>query len=168
MHRRNGLLGSRRAIRLSVGVVALALLAYGLLDRAPKRRNAPPLPATQLAGAAVNLPQLHGHPLAIVFWASWCTDCHREAAAVARFAASPAGRGRVVTIDYQDGGPWRAFLTRYGWRMPVFQDRNGYTGDAFGIIGLPATVFIDSKGRIASTSTGTQTFATLAQSLAAA
>ena len=168
MPRRRGQLSTRRAIRLSVGVVALALLAYGLLDRAPKRKSAPPLPVTQLAGASITLHQLHGRPLAIVFWASWCTDCHREAAAVARFASSPAGRGRVVTIDYQDGGNWRAFLSRYGWHMPVFQDRNGYTGDAFGIIGLPATVFIDSSGRIVSTSSGTQTVSTLSHSLAAA
>jgi cytochrome c biogenesis protein CcmG/thiol:disulfide interchange protein DsbE len=168
MPRRRGRLSTRRAIRLSVGVVALALLAYGLLDRAPTRKNAPPLPATQLAGAAVTLHQLRGHPVAVVFWASWCTDCHREAAAVARFASSAAGRGRIVTIDYADGGNWRAFLSRYGWHMPVFQDRDGYTGDAYGIIGLPATVFLDSNGRIVSTSTGTQTVSTLAHSLAAA
>ena len=168
MPRRRGQLSTRRAIRLSVGVVAIVLLGFGILGRAPTRKNAPPLPVTHLAGTAVTLGELRGHPLAVVFWASWCTDCHREAAAVARFSSSAAGRGRVVTIDYQDGGDWRGFLSRYGWHMPVFQDRNGYTGDAYGIIGLPATVFIDAKGRIVSTSTGTQTVSTLSRSLAAA
>ncbi|HEX4033265.1 MAG TPA: TlpA disulfide reductase family protein [Solirubrobacteraceae bacterium] len=168
MPRRRGQLSTRRVIRLSAGAVAIVLLAVGLLDRAPSRKSAPPLPKTHLAGASTTLAELRGHPVAVVFWASWCTDCHREAAAVARFASSAAGRGRILTIDYQDGGNWRAFLSRYAWHMPVFQDRNGYTGDAYGIIGLPATVFIDSTGRIVSTSSGTQTVATLSHSLAAA
>jgi thiol-disulfide isomerase/thioredoxin len=159
---------NRRALRLAVGAVALGLLAYGLLHHAPARSAAPPLPATHLAGAKVSLGRLRGQPFVVVFWASWCLGCQHEAAAVERFASSAAGRGRVVTIDYQDGGDWRAFLHRYRWQLPVFRDYNGFTGDAYGITGLPATVFLSSSGKIVARSSGTQTVATLSRGLAAA
>ena len=163
-----GQLSTRRAIRLAVGAVALGLLAYGLLHHAPARSAAPPLPAKRLAGAEVSLSRLRGHAFVVVFWASWCLGCRNEATAVERFARSAAGRGRVVTIDYQDGGDWRAFLSRYHWRLPVFQDLDGFTGDAYGIAALPATVFLDSNGKIVARSSGTQTVATLTRGLAAA
>ena len=82
----------------------------------------------------MTLAELRGHPAAVVFWASWCTDCHVEASAVERFARSAAGRGRVVGVDYDDGGDWRAFLRTHGWRFPVARRRRAAAiGAAFGI-----------------------------------
>lgn len=164
------LLSHRRALRASLGALALALLAYGLLTHASKaRRPAPPLPARALlAGGPVTLAQLHGHAAAIVFFATWCGDCHREAAAVARFARSSAGRGRVIAVDYSDAGSWRSFVHQYGWSFPVFGDPDGRLGDAYRIEALPSTVIIDSRGRIAQTSARVQTVASLAGELRAA
>ncbi len=159
----------RYALRFALGALAVALLAYGLLANAPKtRRPAPPLPARALSGAPVTLSALHGHPAVVVFFASWCDDCRHEAPAVAAFARSSAGRGRVVAVDYDDGGDWRGFLRRYGWSFPVLDDSGGQTGDAFHIPGLPTVVFLDAKGRIVSTSSLTQTVGSLTRGLAAA
>jgi peroxiredoxin len=162
-------LSHRRALRLALGALALALLAYGVLKQAPSaRRKAPTLPTHSLAGSPVTLAQLRGHATAVVFFATWCPDCHKEAAAVARFASSPAGRDRVIAVDFSDGGPWRAFLRDYHWSFPVFADPNGTLGDAFGIDALPTTVIIDPKGRIAETTARVQTVASLTSELAAA
>ena len=162
-------LSHRLALRLALGAVALALLAYGVLKQAPSaRRKAPSLPAHALAGTSVTLAQLRGHATAVVFFATWCGDCHREAAAVARFARTPAGRGRVIAVDYSDGGPWRSFLRDYRWSFPVFPDPNGTLGNAFGIDALPTTVIIDPRGRIAETTARVQTVSSLAGELAAA
>jgi cytochrome c biogenesis protein CcmG/thiol:disulfide interchange protein DsbE len=159
----------RYALRFALGALAVALLAYGRIANAPTaRRPAPPLPARALSGAPVKIASLRGHPAVIVFFASWCDDCKHEAPAVARFARSPAGRGRVVAVDYNDGGDWRRFLRRYGWGFPVLDDSSGETGSAFRIPGLPTVVFLDSKGRIVSTSSLTQTVGTLTRGLAAA
>jgi thiol-disulfide isomerase/thioredoxin len=162
-------LGHRRGLRAALGALALALLAYGVLAQAPSsRRTAPPLPARPLSGASVTLAQLRGHATAVVFFATWCGDCHREAAAVARFARSAAGRGRVVAVDYSDGGDWRAFVRDYDWSFPVFGDRDGTLGVAYRVEALPTTVIIDAKGRIAQTSARVQTVASLTSELAAA
>jgi peroxiredoxin len=161
-------LSHRLALRLALGALALALLALGVLDRAPAHRPAPALPARTLSGSAVTLAQLRGHAAAVVFFASWCTDCHREAAAVARFARSPAGRGRVVAVDYSDGGSWQQFVRQYGWSFPVFADPDGKVGDAYGIHALPSTVILSPSGRIVATSAARQTVASLRRAVAAA
>jgi len=160
----------RFALRFALGALAVALLAYGLLANAPKsRRLAPALPTHTLSGTPTTLAELRGHASVVVFFASWCTDCRREAPAVARFARSPAGRGHVVAIDYSDGGDyWRGFVHQYAWTFPVFADPDGVTGDAFGIHFLPTTVFLDPTGRIVSTSSLPQTVGSLSRGLAAA
>jgi len=162
-------LSHRLALRAVLGALALALLAYGVLVQAPSsRRTAPPLPARSLSGVPVTLARLRGHAAAVVFFATWCGDCHKEAAAVARFARSELGRGRVIAVDYSDGGDWRAFVRDYDWSFPVFGDRNGTLGEAYRIEALPTTVIIDAKGRIVQTSARVQTVASLTSELAAA
>jgi cytochrome c biogenesis protein CcmG, thiol:disulfide interchange protein DsbE len=159
----------RHALRVALVALALALLSYGLLSRAATaRRRAPALPTTELRGSPVTLAALRGRPAVVVFFASWCPDCKHEAAAVERFARSATGRGRVVAIDYDDGGDWRGFLQRYGWSFPVLSDSSGQTGAAFRIPFLPTVVFLDAEGRIVSTSSVTQTVASLEHGIASA
>jgi peroxiredoxin len=161
-------LSHRLALRLALGALALALLGYGLLKHSGGLRAAPALPAHVAAGAPVTLAKLRGHAAAVVFFASWCDGCHKEGAAVARFAASPAGRGRVIAIDTSDGGNWRGFVREYGWRFPVFRDSDGLLSDGYEVHALPTTVIIDRQGRIASSSAGAQSVAGLTRELAAA
>jgi thiol-disulfide isomerase/thioredoxin len=159
----------RNALRAVLAVIVVGLLAIGLLTNAASaRRHAPPLPIRMLSGQPTTLSDLHGHPAVIVFWASWCPGCRDEARAVERFARSRAGRGRVVAVDYSDGGNWRAFLRDYGWSFPVFADPDGTLGDSFRIHSLPSTVFLDADGRIASTSPTPQTATSLASGLSGA
>ena len=161
----------RRAFRLLLAAVAIAALTVGLLGRSSiaGRRPAPSLPTALEGGTRVTLATLRGHAAAVIFWATWCNDCHAEAAAVERFARSAAGRGHLVGIDYSDGGPWRTFLHTYGWSFPVFSDPDGRTLDAYGVsIGLPATVVLDSRGQIVKTSHAVQTVALLRSELAQA
>ena len=159
----------RYALRIALGALAAALLAYGLLANGPKAlRAAHPLPARTQSGKPTTLAQLHGRAAVVVFFASWCDGCKHEAPAIARFARSPAGRGRVVAIDYDDGADWRSFLREYGWRFPVLDDSIGETGAAYQIRGLPTAVFLDPRGRIASASSVPQTVASLTRGLSAA
>jgi cytochrome c biogenesis protein CcmG, thiol:disulfide interchange protein DsbE len=161
-------LNQRLALRAALVALALALLAYGVIEQASSsRRRAPALPARAVSGATVTLAQLRGHTAAVVFFATWCGDCHKEATAVARFAHSATGRGRVIAVDYSDGGDWRAFVHAYDWSFPVFGDRDGTLGDAYRVEALPTTVIIDARGRIAQTSARVQTVASLTSELAA-
>jgi thiol-disulfide isomerase/thioredoxin len=159
----------RYTLRIALGALAAALLAYGLIGKAPAtQRPAPPLPGRALSGRPVTLADLHGHAAVVLFFASWCPPCRQEAPAVAAFARSPAGHGHIVAIDYDDGGDWRAFLRRYDWTLPVLDDSSGETGAAFQIGHLPTVVFINADGRIASMRSGAQTVSSLDRGLAGA
>jgi cytochrome c biogenesis protein CcmG, thiol:disulfide interchange protein DsbE len=157
------------ALRVALVVLVAALVAAVFLAHASTtRRPAPPLPTAVRQGPAVTLADLRGHAAAIVFWAAWCDNCHTEAPSVARFARSAGGRGHVIGVDSSDSGNWRGFLHTYRWTFPVLADTDGITSSAYGLSGLPATVIIDARGRIASIRYGVQTVAGLRSELAAA
>jgi thiol-disulfide isomerase/thioredoxin len=167
---------SRRVRRLLVWALALAavvvLAVVGLAsDRsAATGRPAPALPREQLVGAPVTLAGLlrsaGGKGALVVFWASWCGPCAREAPAVERFSESPAGRGRIVGVDWSDGlSGARAFVKRYRLTFPNLRDGEGRVGNDYRLTVLPSTFVIDASGRIRAVLRGPQSEASLTRAL---
>lgn len=107
-----------------------------------------------------------GRPALVVFWASWCGPCMREAPALERFAESSTGRGRLVGVDWSDAlSGARKFIRRYAWTFPNERDAEGTVGNAYGLPGLPTTFVLDSHGRIRARLVGPQTEASLTRAL---
>jgi cytochrome c biogenesis protein CcmG, thiol:disulfide interchange protein DsbE len=163
--------------RVASVVLALAVIAavavFGLAGAgtSPSGRSAPQLPHERLAGAPTTLPTLlasaHGRPVLVVFWASWCGPCAREAPALERFARSPTGRARIVGVDWSDGlSGARSFVTSHGWTFPNVRDAEGTVGNAYRLTGLPTTFVVDAHDRIRSVLRGPQSEATLEHALA--
>jgi cytochrome c biogenesis protein CcmG/thiol:disulfide interchange protein DsbE len=153
-------------------VAALAVFGLASNHSASAGRAAPALPREHLAGPPVTLPGLlasaRGRPALVVFWASWCAPCVREAPALQRFSLSPAGRGRVAGVDWSDGlSGARSFIRRYSWTFPNVRDAEGTVGNEYRITGLPTTFVLDGHGRIRSVLRGPQTEPALAHALAA-
>ncbi len=167
--------GLRLALTVAVGCAAIVALAvFGLKSSGSSKRarQAPPLPHEHLAGPAVTLPRLlasaHGRPALVVFWASWCEPCIREAPALERFSQSAQGRGRIVGVDSSDERSGAtAFIRRYGWTFPVVRDGEGLVGNSYEITVMPTTFVLDGEGRIRRTLRGPQTEASLRQALRA-
>jgi thiol-disulfide isomerase/thioredoxin len=166
-----------RPLRLLVWALALAAIAalavFGLASdhSAATGRPAPALPREELVGAPVTLAGLlksaGGRGALVVFWASWCGPCAREAPAIERFSQSPAGRGRIVGVDWSDGlSGARAFVRRYRWTFPNLRDGEGLVGNDYRLPGLPSTFVIDASGRISAVLSGPQSEASLTRALA--
>jgi cytochrome c biogenesis protein CcmG, thiol:disulfide interchange protein DsbE len=150
-------------------VVAGVIVVELLSGSASKGRVAPALPRTALAGKPVTLGDLHGHPAAINFFASWCTPCKKEAPNLKALSTSLPQGTRLVGVAWNDGmSSARDFVKRYGWRFPTLYDSNGPSGDRYGIQGLPTTFIVDSDGRIDDVLRGPQDAATVRQALAQA
>jgi cytochrome c biogenesis protein CcmG, thiol:disulfide interchange protein DsbE len=167
--------GVRLALTVAVGCAAIVALAvFGLKSSGTSKhgKQAPALPREHLAGQAVTLPSLlasaHGHPALVVFWASWCEPCVREAPALERFSRSAQGRGRMVGVDWSDARSGAtAFIRRYGWTFPTVRDDSGLVGNDYELTGLPTTFVLDGEGRIRRTLRGPQTEASLRQAVRA-
>jgi cytochrome c biogenesis protein CcmG, thiol:disulfide interchange protein DsbE len=159
----------RAVIAISIGV-AVTLAAFVVAGRAPQPRPAPPLPGRAIDGPQVALAALRGHAVLVNFFASWCVPCRQEAPALASFAASAAGRGRVIGVDTGDTSVADAqkFVSRYGWTFSVLDDSNSTTANAYDLPGLPTTFVVDASGRIVNRLLGPQTQATLTAALKAA
>jgi cytochrome c biogenesis protein CcmG/thiol:disulfide interchange protein DsbE len=159
----------RRAIRPAIAVAAvIALAALVLLSGATssKPRPAPPLPGAVLQPPKATLASLRGRPALINFWASWCAPCREEAPELERFARGLHGSARLVAVDYTDQAEAaRSFIEKYGWTFPVLSDPDGIYGARYRFSGLPTTVVLDARGRIAQTLSGPQTVAELRQAL---
>jgi cytochrome c biogenesis protein CcmG, thiol:disulfide interchange protein DsbE len=156
---------------LAAALAALAVL--GLASKPLSGRPAPALPRETLAGPRVTLASLlagaGGRPALIVFWASWCGPCAKEAPALERFARSAGGRGRIVGVDWSDPliSSARAFVRHYAWSFPVLRDAEGLVGNAYRLTDLPTTFVIDAQARIRKALVGPQSEASLRAALAA-
>jgi thiol-disulfide isomerase/thioredoxin len=159
---------------LALAALAIAALAvFGFAGSTSARRLAPALPTTYLSGPRVTLSSLlasaHGRRTLVTFWASWCTPCGEEAGALERFALSPAGRGRIVGVDFSEGAAAaRGFIRRHRWTFANLRDTYGVAGNAYRMRNLPTTFAIDASGHIAQTLRGPQTFAALTRAASGA
>jgi thiol-disulfide isomerase/thioredoxin len=148
-----------RSVRLILlaGVLALAAAAcggYGGQPTAPATGSGSSLPtsATALppytpAEFQALLGTLHGEPVVVNVWASWCGPCTQEAPHLAELSSAYHGRAQFLGVDILDQlAPARAFITTYGWTYPSVFDESGAIRDGMGLIGQPQTIVYDQNG----------------------
>ncbi len=157
-------------VALSVAVIA-GLSAFGL-SRDPSQHpsalvgsTAPDFTLTTLDGRQqIHLAALKGQVVVINFWASWCAECRIEDPALAS-AWSRFRDRRVVFlgISFQDSvDSSLTYASGHGLSWPLLADPDSRTGLAYGISGVPETVFIGADGRVQSKQVGPVTFELLA------
>ena len=114
------------------------------------RRQARDFTLTSFNGRQVSLSQLRGRPLVINFFASWCAPCRVELPLLEQQAAIHPEL-TFVLIDVSDRQSAAAdLLSRLHVRTPVvLSDPDGATSAAYGVPGLPTTVFVRADGSIA-------------------
>ncbi len=111
----------------------------------------------------IHLAALEGHPVVLNFWASWCEPCQGEAPILAAAAHTYMSHGVIfIGIAYDtpqaDGVK---FLNQYHITYPCGQDTTTATAAAYGVTGIPDTIFIDRHGIVTEKITGPITQASL-------
>lgn len=111
---------------------------------------------TDLDGQAIDLGELSGRPVWIVFWATYCHACQEEEPDLRKAYLTYRKSGLVVlAIDAAEpADEVRRYVgeRRLPWSIALDPELNAY--DAFGAIGTPTHYFIAPDGRIASRAFG--------------
>ena len=122
-----------------------------------------PLWAATLTGLdekPVAMDQFRGRPLAVNFWARWCTPCREEIPDFIRARGKFKGKGmEVVGIAIEDkAGPVAEFAKAYEMSYPVILagDKGIALMQAMGNkrAGLPFTIVVDRRGRVVASKLG--------------
>lgn len=162
---------TRRPLLVAVAGVILAALAVGATvltvrgssDASPtalRPSDGGPAPSFRLPdlrdpAGDIALADFAGRPVVLNFWASWCGPCRREIPAFERLHQQLGDRVAVVGINHQDGrGDALALLDETGVTYPSAHDPAGEVAQAYGLYGMPTTVFISATGERLATRTG--------------
>ena len=121
---------------------------------------------TTVSGARFDLGAERGHVVLVNFFATWCDNCKAELPLLQRTWTQRHGDGLdIVTVDFNDGGDARAFLTAHGVTFPALLDPGSAVGHAYLVSDLPVTFFVGRDGRVATVFHGQLSDTTLAASL---
>ena len=109
-----------------------------------------------LDGGLATFADYAGAPVVVNFFASWCEPCKAE---LPDFAAVNAELGDEVTfigVNVRDGeDDARRLLEETGVGFVIARDPSGSLAEAFGVVNMPSTFFLDAEGRIVSSRPGT-------------
>lgn len=197
-HARSRLRILRRVGAVSLPVLVLAALTYGLLADAPQptidealaQSEAVEAPGFDLAvlregklgprlaralGPALgdrrlDLREVRGRPVAVNFWASWCDPCREEAQVLERTWREARDRGVLfVGLNQQDIlGDARRFLREFGISYLNVRDPGNEVARRWGLVGLPETFFLDADGNVVAHIVGAASATELREGIEAA
>jgi thiol-disulfide isomerase/thioredoxin len=130
---------------LNVGTTVFSLAAA---------QRVPPVAGKLVGGGKLSLEAYRGHVVVVNFWASWCTVCRQEAAALGAVARQFQGSGvRFVGVDVGDAAASaEAFMRNFRIRYPSLFDPGAQIPLLFNrlipVASLPSTLVISPGGRI--------------------
>ncbi len=112
---------------------------------------APDFTLETLEGKTVTLSELKGKKVFMNFWASWCPPCLEEMPEIQAFVdANPDIV--VLAIDFRNTEKSdevvQEFITKNEYTFPVLLDRTGSIGNAYKVLTLPTSYFINTEGVI--------------------
>lgn len=102
------------------------------------------------------LAALHGHPVVVNQWASWCPPCRQEFPYFQRVAARYGDRVAFLGVDAADSrSDARDFLAKFPTPYPHYFDPDNKVDRLFhGGAAWPTTAFYDRRSRLVFTHPG--------------
>ena len=147
-------------------LAGLAALAAGPLARAQGRGMTPlsppsAAPALRLNDADdqwIDLANLKGRVVLVNFWATWCPPCRKEFPSLGRVRKLfKPSEFEVVAVNVGED-PDTVFSFAGNTDFPVLFDRDAKAMASWPVRGLPTTLLVDRRGRLAFRATGGREF----------
>jgi cytochrome c biogenesis protein CcmG/thiol:disulfide interchange protein DsbE len=145
-----------------VALVVVSLLASAPASAAVKgvkaRDDAPDFSLTDADGKTVKLSNLKGKVVLLDFWATWCGGCKIEIPWYVEFQKKYHAKGLAsigVSLDEEGWGKVRPYLAEHPINYPIVVGDVDLAKKFFNVTaGLPVTLLIDRRGRIAESHQG--------------
>jgi thiol-disulfide isomerase/thioredoxin len=95
-------------------------------------------------GAVISVEGLHGRPVVIDFWATWCKPCVQSMPALDRFSRAHPDVA-VLSVNVDDAAAARAMFDDQHYAMTLLGD-DGETSERYGVTTIPHLVWVDRDG----------------------
>ena len=150
---------------LLIGLGAAVLAGYALFGRfaspaAMVGKPAPdfvlPVVYNETSSDIIQLSDLAGEKVVLLFWASWCGPCRATVPSVDKvFNRLRANGVTVVGVNTRDS-PEKAvaYSRKANVSFPIVSDADGTVGALFGVSSYPTIVVVDNAGLVAARRTG--------------
>jgi thiol-disulfide isomerase/thioredoxin len=152
---------SGRRLALACAAAVLVAACSGSHPPAQATPKVTALSGPTLTGKTVSITSLHGHPVVLVFWGSWCGPCRHDQPQMNSLYAKWSPRGvDFLGIDLRDDN--KAALTfQSQLAVPYLSiaDSNMTIAIHYHIPSAPAVVFLDTQGRVADAVLGSMSVA---------
>lgn len=121
-------------------------------------------------GNEVSLSDFSGKPMVINFWATWCAPCRSELSDFNKLYEENKDEIVFLMVNLTDGSRdtlegVKEFVSEREYTFPVYFDTEYNAARAYGVNGIPMSVFINKDGYIADTHTGSMDEETLREYL---
>ena len=112
--------------------------------------RAPDFALSTSTGETVRLAELHGQPVWLTFWATWCPPCRTEMPDLQDlYRTSAPDRYRYVAVNLgEEARTVQKFLKEIGYTLPTALDETGEVSLRYQVRGLPTHIFIDADGTV--------------------
>ena len=101
-----------------------------------------------LNGNVVHLEDYKGKVVLLNFWATWCVPCLIEMPSMEKLYKEFKNRDfTILAVDMQeDLQTVKKFKEKFNLSFPILLDEAGVVANYYGVMGIPATYFIDREG----------------------
>jgi thiol-disulfide isomerase/thioredoxin len=142
-------MNAKGGVALGCAVALLASACGAWHPASPKRAQVSVSGGPTLTGKVVSITAFRGHPVVLIFWASWCGPCHDEQPQLNAAYAKWSPRGvAFLGVDLRDtSAPALTFQSEFKVPYPSIADSNATLAVAYRIPSAPALVFLDTRGK---------------------
>lgn len=148
-----------KKVRLIVRAVVLLLLVSAVVFTIVSKDKvkvlavgdkAPDFELIDLDGNIQRLSDYRGEGVFLNFWGTWCAPCKKEMPYMENQHRAFEDKGvRILAVNIAESVlKVESFRDQYGLTFPIAIDKDKSVKEAYNILPLPTTFFIDKDGRI--------------------
>ncbi|WP_342026115.1 TlpA disulfide reductase family protein [Cytobacillus pseudoceanisediminis] len=110
--------------------------------------KAPDFELKNLQGETVKLSDYKGKKVMLNFWATWCPPCKAEMPDIQKFYTQKGNQVAILAVNIDPQSDVAGFAEEMRVNFPILLDVDEKVSNAYQIMTIPTTFFIDEEGII--------------------